>query len=371
MKTKERGWPAYQHEVLAILAGRQMQFRRVIKPQPQQSKNGRFTWGTPYKLGKPMPPRIPGGPRFCGGGKKVSITDLIGEYCPYGVPGDRLRVRETWQYEDAEYDPALGGGPIYPERIWYRADCIEEDAKQPWRPSIHMPRWASRLLLEVTDVRAERVQEISEEDAIAEGASARLLGNLIEPLANRCKVKPLHWINGAEDGVNYCNVCAGKRVRKLHKQEKPDAFVDGGGNFEETGPKFCDTCGVVLDCSYTDRAVKEELDHFEEYGIEGSTNAYSALNMLGWHGNPILTERCGDWAYMPELTGRVSRLAFRILWDSIYAKPKPTMDGKGNVSHYNSYPWEEITETRTHRSKPWYVYGNPYVFANTFKVVKQ
>lgn len=80
--------------------------------------------------------------------------------CRYGQPGDRLWVRETW----AEH-------PDYPDarRAIYRADAGSEYDAERWRPSIHMPRWACRIELEVTGVRVERLQSISEADARAEG----------------------------------------------------------------------------------------------------------------------------------------------------------------------------------------------------------
>lgn len=85
---------------------------------------------------------------------------------PYGGPGDRLWVRETWGLFDTE--PKDG-----PEKakVFYRATDGDRDELryQLWRPSIHMPRWASRITLEVVSVRVERLQEISEADAIAEG----------------------------------------------------------------------------------------------------------------------------------------------------------------------------------------------------------
>ena len=92
--------------------------------------------------------------------------------CPYGKLGDRLWVRETCFIND--YREAS-----VPEQeradcdIHYRADGIPdfegEEELIRWRPSIHMPRWASRILLEVTDVRVERLQDITEEQALAEG----------------------------------------------------------------------------------------------------------------------------------------------------------------------------------------------------------
>ncbi len=79
--------------------------------------------------------------------------------CPYGDVGDRLWVRETWCY--------YGAGDAH---LGYKAtDEICPDAIDKWKPSIYMPRAASRIMLEVTEVRVQRLQDISEEDAIAEG----------------------------------------------------------------------------------------------------------------------------------------------------------------------------------------------------------
>lgn len=117
--------------------------------------------------------------------------------CPYGAPGDRLWVRETWQtgigadgpqitYKatpdyfqiDAWDGPDEGAGPSFnydkcPCATWHtNLSDLMCGVEGNWRPGIHMPRWASRLLLEITDVRVERLQDISVEDAIAEGLKA-------------------------------------------------------------------------------------------------------------------------------------------------------------------------------------------------------
>ena len=113
------------------------------------------------------------------------------DMCPYGQPGDRLWVRETWQYFgfSDEGEPCIcyladhgRAWPHVPQSEADKVDCIWADLSDPgnfsisgracdnrWRPSIHMPRWASRITLEVTGVRVERLQEINEADAVAEG----------------------------------------------------------------------------------------------------------------------------------------------------------------------------------------------------------
>jgi len=97
-------------------------------------------------------------------------------HCPYGAPGDQLWVRETWQINHIDYDrgPAPKSRPLDAELL-YRADGEFRDQFEideggsGWRPSIFMPRWASRISLEITGVRVERVQDISDADAKAEG----------------------------------------------------------------------------------------------------------------------------------------------------------------------------------------------------------
>lgn len=99
--------------------------------------------------------------------------------CPYGQPGDRLWVRETWYCDDYRVQSGPYLQPhdfdVAEERatggMVYAADGLTPyEAEQPvWRPSIHMPRWACRLVLEITDVRVQRLQAINYEDAIAEG----------------------------------------------------------------------------------------------------------------------------------------------------------------------------------------------------------
>ena len=101
--------------------------------------------------------------------------ELVQIQCPYGGLGDRLWVRETWC-------PRSDGATMLEriQRPFYRADGDDSDVSRMygwrWRPSIHMPRWASRITLPVVAVRIERVQDITAEDAKAEGVTVPRCG---------------------------------------------------------------------------------------------------------------------------------------------------------------------------------------------------
>jgi hypothetical protein len=124
--------------------------------------------------------------------------------CPYGKVGDRLWVRETFYCNDYRYPDAA---PIdeLKESLDYKAnhesdcDCFFEGSA--WRPSIHMPRWASRISLEITNIRTERLHQISEADAIAEGVDAVSMADVPRQAttSHRADFKQL-WdkINGAD-----------------------------------------------------------------------------------------------------------------------------------------------------------------------------
>lgn len=145
--------------VRAILDGRKTQTRRVVKPQPDFVAN----------YYEPEKKRA----AYKGGSVNPGLLR-----CPYGRPGDTLWVRETWAshkyMDDTKPSEFSIGAQMLP--VWYRADGVQSNlrwaSREPgkWRPSIFMPRWASRITLRVINVRVERVQDISETDAKAEGA---------------------------------------------------------------------------------------------------------------------------------------------------------------------------------------------------------
>ncbi|BEC51528.1 hypothetical protein ACV16N_05930 [Escherichia coli] len=109
-------------------------------------------------------------PVILGNGQMVSII------CPHGKPGDRIWVREAFRVHSRATDVATLVYKASERNSWTEqthrvpvAVCNKPATPEKWTPSLHMPRWASRILLEITDVRVERLNAISEEDATAEG----------------------------------------------------------------------------------------------------------------------------------------------------------------------------------------------------------
>lgn len=215
----------------AILDGRKTVTRRVIKPQPVMYGflETHFDWS------------------------KVKL--------PYR-PGDILYVRETWNYGYCdttdfecrcnetffeELEPGSMKGSFLFPRYFYRTEDLDGIVGMKWRPSIHMPREAARIFLRVTDIKVQRVQDITDEEAQKEGVK-------------------------------------------------------------------------------------------------------------GWM---VATDR--DWDKNPNFV-----IAFRHVWNNCYSKPQ-SVKTKGVITHYESYPWEDIQETRTYRGKPWYVIGNPWVWIIEFE----
>ena len=160
--------------VLAILAGRKTMTRRVVT--------------VPWAHGRKT---LPWAPYYLDSDGMLTWCDEYGQYHeyartidgPYGVLGDRLWVKETFKHFGNVHD---GTGPVRAS-VKYRADDTYRDCgewptfadaperecwtqgRSPWQPSIFMPRWASRLTLEVAEIRVERLRAITEEDAAAEG----------------------------------------------------------------------------------------------------------------------------------------------------------------------------------------------------------
>ena len=200
--------------VRAILAGTKTQTRRIIKCpahyQIEEKDDGK-PWPWMYDSERDRDHFMP---------------------CPYGQPGDRLWVRETWmpdaprngEWADTSFY-GCGMSPLseIPEcyrKPWHCLFRATWDGCElvGWKSSIHMPRWASRITLEVTSVRVERLKAISEADAIAEG---------ITPLPHH----PGRWLSGHRPGLNYPSAVSA--YRELWES------INGPGSWEANPWVWC------------------------------------------------------------------------------------------------------------------------------------
>ena len=142
--------------VRATLEDRKTHTRRIVKPQPLE-------WAADSSGSWPI--RWDGNPQH----QPTRIK------CPYGVPGDRLWVKETFtlaEWYGDHYEPAGNPERRQTLKVLYRAtedETLDDIREMTWKPSIFMPRWASRITLEIESVRVERIIEITAEDCIAEG----------------------------------------------------------------------------------------------------------------------------------------------------------------------------------------------------------
>ena len=236
--------------VRAILEGRKTQTRRIIKPQPYQNHS----------------PLASGAWEFVTRPKVKDDTigwfrDIaeIARFCPYGKPGDRLWVRETWGITAKVSTDCWDRLPfvkIPRDFIDYRA--TEPDVNSHWKPSIHMPRRFSRITLEITNVRVERLQDISEEDALAEGFDMDTCETVFDKAAGKHQVKQTRWVESINQGEvlgDYCIDCAYRLVAK-----RKDHQVCGWDDWPETdGPAYCEECGSAIQLSLTKYGIEREI----------------------------------------------------------------------------------------------------------------
>ncbi|MEN4604112.1 hypothetical protein ABEG90_16005 [Pantoea agglomerans] len=149
--------------VRAVLDGRKTQTRRIMREQPEvipkEDEHGKPGFWIPFNAGKTM-----------------VRNDDMHIACPFGLKGDRLWMRETFRVHSRATDVATLVYKASEQQSWTQQThrvpiekCNKPAVVDKWTPSIHMPRWASRITLEITCVRVERMYDISEADARAEG----------------------------------------------------------------------------------------------------------------------------------------------------------------------------------------------------------
>ncbi|MGU5885890.1 hypothetical protein ACV1E2_25900 [Klebsiella pneumoniae] len=159
---KERGMIFNSEMVRAILDGRKTQTRRLVK-----GTDGAVKFCKEWDIN--------GEEIFVVLGEKdhTGMNPVLGAIsCPFGAVGDRIWVRETWAEAGASAPDLKLYRANYPEHVPSIYENVPPAEEIRWTPSIHMPRTASRILLEITDVRVERLRSMSQDDARAEGVIA-------------------------------------------------------------------------------------------------------------------------------------------------------------------------------------------------------
>lgn len=276
--------------------------RRVIDPQPVPYEVGEGRdkgWGLTWK-------------KKCGGG-----ADWLAKYARYKA-GETYYVKEAHAFVSG-FDNYLTRGIPKNASVVYRYDpetYVPEIHSTmqwgKWRSPLFLPEWAARTFIRITDVRAERLQSITEEDAKAEGCDLTLLRSMLEPLEAKAETSDCFWLENDEGGSaessDWCHKCIDKAHRKYgtRKYRKCCAVSP-----ESDSGKYCENCGMILDYTLTDYGCTEEWEHFKEHGIRlNPDEAYAAMRMLAG----------GD--YMPKgaTEGQIARLCYRTLWDSINNK---------------------------------------------------
>ena len=193
---KERGMIFNGEMTRAILDGRKTQTRRIMKAQPSEDFTPmNMALEADYKARWYTPGIVDKGGCLQPAGKEVFgvANENEGYSCPFGAVGDRIWVREAYRFPASLDDVSPTGvgemavatgyrkpwAPTFYEFTGTFSDGWKGFETPPkvsdagkLRPSIHMPRWASRILLEITDVRVERLKSISDRDALREGCSA-------------------------------------------------------------------------------------------------------------------------------------------------------------------------------------------------------
>lgn len=148
-----------------IIAGLKTMTRRLVKPQPDAIHDGEPYWFVGgYRAGEY---------RATGNVLHKAANPIR---CPYGKPGDKLWVKEKWGYIDFENGADFNAAE---SAIAYWASGEQIPIKNRWRHQRYMPRWASRIWLEITSVRMERLQDISNDDARAEGVLPAYAGQCV------------------------------------------------------------------------------------------------------------------------------------------------------------------------------------------------
>lgn len=236
---------------------------------------------------------------------------------PYPV-GTRLWVRETWGYKSFK--------DAQQRRVIYKADTegTRQHDKLRWRPSIHLHRDRSRIDLEVTGVRVQHVQDISEADCAAEGMTTKLCAEVLSAAAGRHEPQTSYYVRyedrSESDGHRCLKCCEGEA--KKNKAKGPRLVAEDCP--ETDGPAYCDDCQQVLFVSLTAYGIERELF------MEGDEDPLDVQRFAATGMDAAIAAQIagGIGDLRDQHKPRLNKIGYAALWDSI--------NGRGS---WASNPW--------------------------------
>ena len=292
------------------------QTRRVVKPQPYRRERSTHAGGVWFweRSKNDLTEWINWDGFTC----EEMMRGGMPQYCPYGVPGVVLLVKESWRVLK-KYD-RLSPSKLPPaawQSIHWAADGDKPATHGRTRPGRFLPNARVRTRLEVVSVRVERLQDISEADAVAEGFDTDICHAVIHERARRAKVRPGYYVEraGVDLQEEWCDKCV--------------EGVDGHHRLlygQSDSPAWCSRCGILLDGeSMTDYGMAREL--FLE-GHDDETRAHWPLSPDDAHVTGRFVSDVPD-----QMKGRLAQIAMATLWDRI--------NGDGS---WKSNPWVWVVE---------------------------
>lgn len=292
-----------------VLDGTKSMTRRIINPQPIDKGDGCWEfreqiyisdeemrdhlWNNVYGA-------IDGDPAMRYGGIYEGYSDL-------------LRFLTTWGMA-ARYDNRRPLDMSDSAKVWTAFDGPKPSWCGKSRPGRFMPLWMRSKLpvFELTDVRVERVQDISEADAIAEGFDQDTCWATLDAAAGRVQSYPACWLRHDQKSCDgyFCHKCAAKKIKELG-----EGWTVGGtwNDFHESdGPSFCDKCQCVIDLSLTEYGIDREL--FLENDLPENRQHFAAR---GADARIAATFAGGIGDLQEKHLGRLAQIGFATKWDQI------------------------------------------------------
>lgn len=247
-------------------------------------------------------------------GNRVNDTDFTP---PYQV-GDLVYVKEPYTVA-AAYDHLQPSQLPKGITVHYLADGLESEDRGRYRHARFMPQALSRTTLRVKDVRGERLNLLTPQEAIKEGFTPYIVAEMLKPLTAKVIPSDVYYVvfddNSHEPSGEMCRACA-EQFAAAH----PTGQLYGPiGHFECDGFPGCRGCGRLLNMTYSDYAVESELDNWRQFPNSlGAESLYVIRDMIEWCFPKAYEDGSSDAAAYNGNVGKLARCAFVWLWNHLH-----------------------------------------------------